>query len=145
MKKILIVHEHTQYDLARRLIHVLTVSGYDVICTQDLFAGNTGVEIREDIEKIYSATGVFIILADIKIFQSDFHIETIHDAKKLRKYVPVLVEQTTAYPDWFVPKIIHTGRPSERLWNQILESIKPFFLHQPLIVHPETAKLYNLH
>lgn len=145
MKKILIVHERTQYNLARRLIHVLTVSGYDTVCTQDLFAGNTGVEIHEDLDKIYSVTGVFIVLADAKIFQSDFHIETIHDAKKLRKYAPVLVEQIADYPDWFVPKIIHTGRPSERLWNQILESIKPYFLHQPHIVHPETAKLYNRH
>ena len=145
MKKILIVHESTQYDLALRLVHALTISGLDAVSCQDLFAGNTSVEIREDLDKVFTVTAVFIVLADSKIFENNFLLEIIHDANRLKKSVNIHVEPAASRPTWFTPQIVLNSRPSERLWNQVLERVKPFFHNQPSIIHPETVRLLNIH
>ncbi len=145
MKKILIVHESTQYKLALQLAEVLDASGFDAVCSQDLFGGNTSVEIREDLDQVYSITAVFVVLADSKIFQNNFLLETIHEAKNLKKSVNILIQPVTNLPPWFIPQIIVNSRPGERLWNQVLETVKPFFHNQPSIIHPETARLLNIH
>lgn len=145
MKKILIVHENTQRDLALRLVRALNISGFNAVSSQDLFAGNTSVEIREDLDMIYTITAVFVVLADTKIFENNFLLETIHDAKRLKKSVNILVGPTTFYPAWFTPQIVLNSRPSERLWNQVLETVKPFFHNQPNIIDPEKVRLLNIH
>ncbi len=145
MKTLLLVHDQDCLSTASALCYMLTVSGFRVVLSSDLFAGSLKSEAYNDLDKIFTNTAAFLILPSPNLFKNDFLLGIVHDAVGERKAILLSLSSITNLPQWYTKPIVidNPGDTSQGL-NRLITRLNLFVINQPLIVTPATKSLIRI-
>lgn len=145
MKTLLLVHDQDCLSTARELCYMLTVSGFRVVLSSDLFVRSIKSEAYNDLDKIFTNTAAFLILPSPNLFKNDFLLGIVRDAVGERKAVLLSFLSVTNLPPWYSNPIVidNPGDTSQGL-NQLITRLNLFVMNQPPIVTPDIISLRKI-
>ncbi len=145
MKSLLLVHDQDFLSTARALCYMLTVSGYRVVLSSDLFVRSIKSEAYHDLDRVFTNTAAFLILPSPNLFKNDFLLGIVHDAVGERKAILLSLSSVTNLPPWYTNPIVidNPGDTSQGL-NQLITGLNLFVMNQPPIVTPAIISLRRI-